>query len=66
MSKIVDAVNGDLDLSPTIRPVLDLTDVESGKKSLERDIRRRRYVCYKWTSVLACKGLQINRFVYIE
>ena len=34
MSKIVDAVNGDLDLSPTIRPVLDLTDVESGKKSL--------------------------------
>ena len=34
LSNAVDAVNGGLDLAPTIRPVLDLTNVEAGKKNL--------------------------------
>jgi len=35
ISNIADTVSGDLDLAPTIRPVLDLTDVHAGKKSLD-------------------------------
>jgi hypothetical protein len=34
ISNVADVVSGDLDLAPTIRPVLDLTDVQAGKKSL--------------------------------
>lgn len=34
LSNVANSVNGDLDLVPTIRPVLDLTDVDAGKKKL--------------------------------
>jgi len=34
ISGITDALNSDMDIEPTIRPVLDLTDVQAGKKSL--------------------------------
>lgn len=34
ISKVADSVSGDLDLAPTIRPVLDLTNVEAGKSKL--------------------------------
>lgn len=34
ISGIADALNSDMDMEPTIRPVLDLTDVQAGKKSL--------------------------------
>ena len=34
ISEITDALNSDMDMEPTIRPVLDLTDVQAGKKSL--------------------------------
>lgn len=34
ISKVADLVNGDLNLEPTIRPVLDLTDVEEGTSRL--------------------------------
>lgn len=34
ISGITDALNSDMDMEPTIRPVLDLTDVQAGKKSL--------------------------------
>lgn len=32
VGQIADALNGDMDLTPTIRPVVDLTDVEKGAK----------------------------------
>lgn len=34
ISKIAEKVSGDMDMSPIIRPVLDLTDIESGSKSI--------------------------------
>lgn len=34
MSKIADVVSGNIDINPTIRPVLDLTDVEAGGDKL--------------------------------
>lgn len=34
VSKIVDVINGDIDPQPTIRPVLDLTEVRAGTKQL--------------------------------
>lgn len=34
ISKITDVINGDIDTQPTIRPVLDLSDVESGTSRL--------------------------------
>ena len=34
ISGITDILNSDMDMRPTIRPVLDLTDVQAGKKSL--------------------------------
>lgn len=34
LSNVADIVSGDLDMSPTIRPVLDLTNVEAGTKDL--------------------------------
>lgn len=34
ISRIADAVNSDIDTQPTIRPVLDLSDVEAGANSL--------------------------------
>jgi hypothetical protein len=34
ITKIVDMFNGDVDTQPTIRPVLDLTNVESGARRL--------------------------------
>jgi len=39
ISNVADVVSGDLDLAPTIRPVLDLTDVQAGKKSLNSMFR---------------------------
>ena len=35
LALIAEAVSGDMDVTPTIRPVLDLSDVEAGKKSLD-------------------------------
>ena len=34
ISKVVDTLNGDIDTEPTIRPVLDLSNVESGARRL--------------------------------
>jgi hypothetical protein len=34
VSKIADVVSGDIDMTPTIRPILDLTDIKSGEKTL--------------------------------
>ena len=34
VSKISDVVSGKINMSPTIRPVLDLTDIQSGEKQL--------------------------------
>ncbi len=34
ISGIADIINGDIDLNPSIRPVLDLTDVKSGSRTL--------------------------------
>ena len=34
IAKLVDSVNGDIDTEPVIRPVLDLTNVESGARRL--------------------------------
>lgn len=34
ISDISNAVNGNIDMTPTIRPVIDLTDVESGAKNI--------------------------------
>lgn len=34
ISKIVDTINSDIDTQPTIRPVLDLTDVEAGASAI--------------------------------
>jgi tape measure domain-containing protein len=33
LSKVADTVDGDLDMAPTIRPVIDMTDVEKGLNS---------------------------------
>ena len=35
ISKIIDAFNGDIDTQPTIRPVLDLSNVQSGTKKIK-------------------------------
>ena len=34
ISKLVDAINDDIDMQPTIRPVLDLSELKSGANSL--------------------------------
>jgi tape measure domain-containing protein len=34
VSKLSNIINGNIDMSPTIRPVLDLSDIESGNKRL--------------------------------
>ena len=34
ISQIADAVNSDIDAEPTIRPVLDLTDIQNGSKKI--------------------------------
>ena len=34
ISNMVNIINGDLDLAPTIRPVLDLTNIEAGRRTL--------------------------------
>ena len=34
ISKVAESVSGNLDLAPTIRPILDLTDVEAGRSRL--------------------------------
>jgi hypothetical protein len=36
ISKVADVVNSDLDSSPTIRPVLDLTDIQNGVQSINQ------------------------------
>ena len=36
MSNVLDALNSDMDSQPTIRPVIDLTDVRSGANSINR------------------------------
>jgi tape measure domain-containing protein len=35
MSKVHDAINNDIDMQPTIRPVLDLTDIKMGGKKID-------------------------------
>lgn len=42
VSKIKDFVNGDMDVQPTIRPVLDLSDVQSGASKLNTMFSRNR------------------------
>lgn len=42
ISKIAEAVNGDMDIQPTIRPVLDLSNVETGTKRLNAMFSRNR------------------------
>lgn len=34
IGRISDVINGDVDMNPTIRPVLDLSDVENGSRSI--------------------------------
>ena len=36
ISKISDVINGDIDSSPTIRPILDLSNVQAGANSIDR------------------------------
>jgi len=43
MSKIADAVNSDMDMSPTIRPVLDLTGVKKTAGELDRMLGKPKY-----------------------
>ena len=40
ISMLADAINGDLDTQPTIRPVLDLSNVESGARNLNAMLSR--------------------------
>ncbi len=42
ISKISDVINGDIDTQPTIRPVLDLSDVETGTSKLNALFSRNR------------------------
>ena len=42
ISALVDAINSDIDTQPTIRPVLDLSDMESGVSSLNTMFSRNR------------------------
>ena len=42
ISKIAEAVNGDMNIQPTIRPVLDLSNVENGTKKLNAMFSRNR------------------------
>lgn len=42
LSRIVDVINSDVDTEPTIRPVLDLTNVEAGTKRLNAMFSRNR------------------------
>ncbi len=44
VAKLVDAINGDIDTQPTIRPVLDLTDVQSGTNKLNTLFTRQQAV----------------------
>jgi hypothetical protein len=42
ISKIADVINGNIDTQPTIRPVLDLSDVETGTSKLNALFSRNR------------------------
>lgn len=42
VSKVVDVINGDIDTQPTIRPVLDLSNVETGARHLNALFSRTR------------------------
>jgi hypothetical protein len=42
ISKITDVINGNIDTQPTIRPVLDLSDVETGTSKLNALFSRNR------------------------
>lgn len=42
LSRVRDVVDIDLDLAPRIRPVIDLTDVRSGGREIDKLFRRRR------------------------
>lgn len=44
LSHVSDAINGDMDIQPTIRPVLDLTDVESGASGINGLLNSGAYV----------------------
>lgn len=35
ISKVIDLINGDVDMNPTIRPVLDLSDIKSGVGTID-------------------------------
>lgn len=43
-SKITDVINSDIDTQPTIRPVLDLTDVQSGTSKLNTLFSRQQAI----------------------
>jgi len=49
VSKIYDVISGDIDPNPTIRPVLDLTDVKNGANSI--------------TSLLGSRGIDVSSSV---
>lgn len=42
VSKIADVINGDIDAQPTIRPVLDLTNIEAGTSKLNALFSRKQ------------------------
>lgn len=44
ISRVVDAINGDIDTQPTIRPVLDLSNVESGTNRLNAIFSRQQAI----------------------
>ena len=53
MSSVSDMINGDMDLTPTIRPVIDLTDVKAGSRSISDIFNAGRSISVDSASVKA-------------
>ena len=61
MARIVDAINSDMDAQPSIRPVLDLTDVRSGVNSIGDMLSGARTVSVNTAGIGAISANMANR-----
>jgi tape measure domain-containing protein len=63
VGNISDAVNGDIDMNPTIRPVLDLSDITSGAGKINSMLDKNQRITVSTANIKASsisKGMQTN------
>jgi len=61
MAKVYEVINSDMDMQPTIRPVLDLTDVNSGVSSIGAMLSGARTVSVNAAGIGAISANMANR-----